>query len=61
MGENDSPQNSSSSTHVTIGRYDLTSIETNDPEMNRKEKKKWKNVAMSFLLNLGGGVSLVVW
>jgi len=37
-------------------KYDLTSIETNDPEMNRKEKKKWKNVAMSFLLNLGGGV-----
>lgn len=24
--------------------------------MSKKEKKKWKNVALSFLLNLGGGV-----
>lgn len=75
-------------------RYDLSSIETLDPEVakelirnwqieksrpkamakeliaqtgektdctknqvSKKEKKKWKNVALSFLLNLGGGVT----
>jgi len=37
-------------------KYDLSSIETLDPEVSKKEKKKWKNVALSFLLNLGGGV-----
>lgn len=37
-------------------KYDLSSIETLDPEVSKREKKKWKNVALSFLLNLGGGV-----
>ena len=26
-------------------------------QVSKKEKKKWKNVALSFLLNLGGGVT----
>ena len=38
-------------------RYDLSSVETMDPQVMKKEKKKLKNVALSFLLNLGGGVS----
>lgn len=37
-------------------KYDLTSIDTLDPEVMKKEKKKLKNAALSFLLNLGGGV-----
>lgn len=37
-------------------KYDLSSIDTHDPEELKREKKKLKNVAMSFLLNLGGGV-----
>eukprot|EP00090_Calanus_glacialis_P009153 TRINITY_DN17525_c0_g1_i1.p1 TRINITY_DN17525_c0_g1~~TRINITY_DN17525_c0_g1_i1.p1 ORF type:complete len:339 (-),score=68.34 TRINITY_DN17525_c0_g1_i1:97-1113(-) len=37
-------------------KYDFSSIDTTDPAVMKKEKKKLKNVALSFLLNLGGGV-----
>jgi len=37
-------------------RFDLTSLDTTDPKVMKKEKKKWKNISLSFLLNLGGGV-----
>ena len=37
-------------------RYDFSSIETTDPDIMKKEKKKLKNVVLSFLLNLGAGV-----
>ena len=37
-------------------KYDFSSIDTLDPALMKKEKKKMKNVALSFLLNLGGGV-----
>lgn len=37
-------------------KYDLSSIDTLDPVVMKREKKKLKNAALSFLLNLGGGV-----
>ena len=30
---------------------------TKEVQVSKGEKKKWKNVALSFLLNLGGGVT----
>jgi len=36
--------------------YDFSSIDTLDADIMKKERKKLKNVALSFLLNLGGGV-----
>ncbi|XP_023329406.1 zinc transporter ZIP1 [Eurytemora carolleeae] len=39
-------------------RLDFTAVETSDPEILKKHKKKFKNVLLSFLLNLGGGVLL---
>ena len=37
-------------------RFDFTSLDSTDPKVMKKEKKKWKNISLSFLLNLGGGV-----
>ena len=37
-------------------RYNFAAIDTTDPAVMRMEKKKLKNVTLSFLLNLGGGV-----
>lgn len=39
-------------------KYDFSSIETTDVEEMKRSKKQWKNMVMSFLLNLGGGVLL---
>lgn len=36
--------------------YDFSSIDTLDPVIMKREKKKMKNLILSFLLNLGGGV-----
>ena len=41
---------------LLLARYDFSSIDTLDPVVMKKEKKKLKNVALSFLLNLGAGV-----
>jgi len=39
-------------------KYDFSSIETTDPEEQKRNKKQWKNMVLSFLLNLGAGVLL---
>jgi len=37
-------------------KYNLAAVDTTDPATLKREKKKLKNVVLSFLLNLGGGV-----
>jgi len=41
---------------MSTRRFDFTSIDTTDPKELKKERKKMKNMFLSFLLNLGGGV-----
>ena len=41
---------------VYFARYDFSTIDTTDPLVMKREKKKLKNVILSFLLNVGGGV-----
>ena len=41
---------------TVIFRYNFSTIDTTDPSVMKREKKKLKNVILSFLLNVGGGV-----
>jgi len=43
---------------ILAKKYDFSSIDTTQPLLMKKQKKNIKNVVLSFLLNIGGGVLL---